>query len=81
MDIVRNTEGMKFVLALKYIMESSVFPRSRFDFPSIKYLELCANLNYSMFLSVSTYYLDFELWCWRRLLIVPWTARRSNQSI
>ena len=24
---------------------------------------------------------DFELWCWRRLLSVPWTARRSNQSI
>ena len=24
---------------------------------------------------------DFELWCWRRLFIVPWTARRSNQSI
>ena len=24
---------------------------------------------------------DFELWCWRRLLQVPWTARRSNQSI
>ena len=23
----------------------------------------------------------FELWCWRRLLHVPWTARRSNQSI
>ena len=23
----------------------------------------------------------FELWCWRRLLGVPWTARRSNQSI
>ena len=23
----------------------------------------------------------FELWCWRRLLIVPWTTRRSNQSI
>ena len=23
----------------------------------------------------------FELWCWRRLLVVPWTARRSNQSI
>ena len=22
----------------------------------------------------------FELWCWRRLLRVPWTARRSNQS-
>ena len=24
---------------------------------------------------------DFELWCWRRLLGVPWTSRRSNQSI
>ena len=24
---------------------------------------------------------DFELWCWRRLLRVPWTARRSNQAI
>ena len=24
---------------------------------------------------------DFEVWCWRRLLRVPWTARRSNQSI
>ena len=24
---------------------------------------------------------DFELWCWGRLLTVPWTARRSNQSI
>ena len=25
--------------------------------------------------------LAFELWCWRRLLRVPWTVRRSNQSI
>ena len=24
---------------------------------------------------------NFELWCWRRLLRVPWTARRSNQSV
>ena len=24
---------------------------------------------------------DFQLWCWRRLLRVPWTARSSNQSI
>ena len=23
----------------------------------------------------------FELWCWRRLLKVPWTTRRSNQSV
>ena len=26
-------------------------------------------------------YSDLELWCWKRLLRVPWTARRSNQSI
>ena len=34
-------------------------------------------------LSVVLEYLHwvFELWCWRRLLRVPWTARRSNQSI
>ena len=25
--------------------------------------------------------MPFELWCWRRLLSIPWTARRSNQSI
>ena len=24
---------------------------------------------------------DFNLWCWRRLLRVPWTAKRSNQSV
>ena len=31
---------------------------------------------------ICTYRIDaFELWCWRRLLRVPWTVRRSNQSI
>jgi len=29
----------------------------------------------------NTYVCAFELWCWRRLLTVPWTARKSNQSI
>ena len=29
----------------------------------------------------NTYGCAFELWCWRRLLTVPWTARKSNQSI
>ena len=39
------------------------------------------------FLEVAFFYLQnrridaFELWCWRRLLRVPWTVRRSNQSI
>ena len=36
-------------------------------------------LNYTPWLR---WYIDaFELWCWRRLLRVPWTARRSNQSL
>ena len=31
---------------------------------------------------ICTYRIDaFELWCWRRLLRVPWTIRRSNQAI
>ena len=35
-----------------------------------------------VFLELSYFFDDaFELWCWRRLLRVPWTARRSNQSI
>ena len=35
-----------------------------------------------MSLGFSMYSIDaFELWCWRRLLRVPWTARKSNQSI
>ena len=32
-------------------------------------------------LNIDTYIEVFELWCWRRLLRVPWTARRSNKSI
>ena len=30
---------------------------------------------------VLSHFDTFELWCWRRLLRVPWTARRSNQSV
>jgi len=32
-------------------------------------------------MSLGRTWAGFELWCWRRLLRVPWTARRSNQSI
>ena len=35
----------------------------------------------AMVFPVVMYGCAFELWCWRRLLRVPWTARRSNQSI
>ena len=33
------------------------------------------------FINLSTQIDAFDLWCWRRLLRVPWTARRSNQSL
>ena len=38
-------------------------------------------LNISSFVIIIIFVMVFELWCQRRLLRVPWTARRSNQSI
>ena len=39
-------------------------------------------MNQSILINCSYWRIDaFELWCWKRLLRVPWTARRSNQSI
>ena len=60
-------------------MESKHYERLRLYFISIKkYLFL-------YFISIKKAEhrrIDaFELWCWRRLLRVPWTAKRSNQSI
>ena len=40
------------------------------------------NVSFCFMLPLNSLSFDaFELWCWRRLLRVPWTARRSNQSI
>ena len=40
------------------------------------------DVRFGLYRKLSTESIDaFELWCWRRLLRVPWTARRSNQSI
>ena len=52
------------------LVKAIVFPvvMNGYESWSIKKAE-CQRINY------------FELWCWRRLLRVPWTARRSNQSI
>ena len=47
-------------------------------------LELGSRLNYELKKTVLCFNMHFfisEVWCWRRLLRVPWTARRSNQSI
>ena len=53
-----------------YLVKAMVFPVVMFGYESwtIKKAE-CRRID------------AFELWCWRRLLRVPWTARRSNQSI
>ena len=54
-----------------HLVKAMVFPYSRMDVReswTIKKAE-CQRID------------AFELWCWRRLLRVPWTARRSNQSI
>ena len=53
-----------------HIVEAMVFPVVMYGFESwtVKKVECRRND-------------AFELWCWRRLLRVPWTARRSNQSV
>ena len=53
-----------------HLVKAMVFPVVRYGYESwtIKKAE-CRRID------------AFELWCWRRLLRVPWTARRSNQSI
>ena len=53
-----------------YLVKAMVFPVVMYGYESwtIKKAE-CRRID------------AFELWCWRRLLRVPWTARRSNQSI
>ena len=47
-------------------------------------LHIPGGLSYYFYIFLYKYFIYFyinELWCWRRLLRVPWTARRSNQSI
>ena len=52
------------------IVKATVFPVVMYDCDSWTVKKAEHQRNYA-----------FELWCWRRLLKVPWTARRSNQSI
>ena len=53
-----------------HLVKAMVFPVSHVRMWELHYKESWAAKNDA-----------FELWCWRRLLRVPWTARRSNQSI
>ena len=62
--------GTCLIHGTKWIVKAMVFPvvRYRYESWTIKKVE-CQRIY------------GFELWCWRRLLRAPWTARRSNQSI
>ena len=51
------------------LVKAMAFPESRMDVSWTIKKAKCRRID------------AFELWCWRRLLRVPWTARRSNQSI
>ena len=58
------------------------FPIVGYSHQVTKVLELqLQHQSFRLDLANVNYWTAFELWCWRRLLRVPWTARRSNQSI
>ena len=62
---------------LETIIQSEVSQKER---EKIAYdITYMGNLKYKT--NEHVYETNYELWCWRRLLRVPWTARRSNQSI
>ena len=76
-DPLMTTGSLNWVVTqafVKYIILASITSLS-FNFIAYKWtqLEYWAIRDILGFISV--------LWCWRRLLIVPWTTRRSNQSI
>ena len=58
-------------------MQTKVHIVKAMDFPAVIYVWKSCTIK-----KVEYWRIDaFELWCWRRLLRVPWTAKRSNQSI
>ena len=71
LNVIKQVKLLVYYLAFrKYIIKAMVFPMVMYGCESwtIKKAE-CQRIDV------------FELWCWRRFLRVPWTARRSNQSI
>ena len=58
-------------------MPTKVCPVKAMDFPVVTYGCESWTVKKAEYRRIDA----FELWCWRRLLRVPWTARRSNQSI
>ena len=70
LGLVRAKEGDSYQQMKLSITYSLVFPVVKYgcELWTVKKAE-CRRID------------TFELWCWRRLLRVPWTARRSNQSV
>ena len=58
-------------------MQTKVSPVKAMVFPVVRYTCEHWTIKKAEYLRTDA----FELWCWRRLLRVPWTARRSNKSI
>ena len=67
LDSILNTRG---IISKVHLVEAMVFPVVMY---------VCEN--WTMKKAECRRIDAFELWCWRRLLRVPWTAKRSNQSI
>ena len=69
LDSIFKSRDITFATKI-HLVKAMVFPLIRYGYESwtIKKAE-CQRID------------AFELWCWRKLLRVPWTARRSNQSI
>ena len=59
------------------ILPTQVCPVKAMIFPVVKYWCKCWTVKKAECWRIDA----FELWCWRRVLRIPWTARRSNQSI
>ena len=69
LDSILKSRDTTFV-AMVHIVKSMVFPVVMYRYENW-------TINKAVFKEISA----FELWCWRRLLRVTWTDRRSNQSI
>ena len=68
LDIVLKTRDIT-LLTKVYIVKAVVFLVVMYEFKSWTIKAQCRRID------------AFEMWCWRRLLRIPWTARRSNQPI
>ena len=75
--MLRYVPSINYMLHLYYIYKKKVHLVKAMVFPVVMYGCESWTIKKAEHQRIDA----FELWCWRRLLRVPWTARRSNQSI